>query len=98
MRNDRVECKKCSKVMIPKVIMERPVYVNGVPFGGDVPLKSICPFCLTDRWGDVPPPSFFKRLRRDAWVALRATALEWSLLIGIPLVLGLGYLYRIYAG
>lgn len=50
MRNDKVECQCCRKMMVPKVITGAPFYVSGIPVGGGEPEGSICPFCLSPKW------------------------------------------------
>lgn len=50
MRNDKVECQCCKKMMVPKVITSAPFYISGVPIGGRDPESSVCPFCLSPKW------------------------------------------------
>lgn len=50
MRNDKVECQCCKKMMVPKVITSAPFYISGVPVGGRDPEASVCPFCLSPKW------------------------------------------------
>ena len=50
MRNDKVECQCCKKMMVPKVVTSAPVYISGVPVGGRDPESSVCPFCLSPKW------------------------------------------------
>lgn len=50
MRNDKVECQCCKKMMVPKVVTSAPSYISGVPVGGRDPESSVCPFCLSPKW------------------------------------------------
>lgn len=50
MRNDKVECQCCKKMMVPKVITSAPFYISGVPVGARDPEASVCPFCLSPKW------------------------------------------------
>ena len=50
MRNDKVECQCCKKMMVPKVVTSAPFYISGVPVGGRDPESSVCPFCLSPKW------------------------------------------------
>lgn len=50
MRNDKIECQCCKKLMVPKVITSAPFYISGVPVGGRDPEASVCPFCLSPKW------------------------------------------------
>ncbi|WP_282412119.1 hypothetical protein [Pseudomonas sp. PS01299] len=50
MRNDKVECQCCKKMMVPKVVTSAPFYTSGVPVGGRDPESSVCPFCLSPKW------------------------------------------------
>lgn len=87
MRNDKVECQCCKRMMVPRVVMERPMYVDGVPFGGDRPLKTFCPFCMSEEWdGNARRNKWMARFRRD--VSLCAQAMLPELLLLAVAVIG----------
>ncbi|GAA0291877.1 hypothetical protein GCM10009086_55410 [Pseudomonas rhodesiae] len=94
MRNDKAECQCCKKMMVPRVVMERSIYVDGVQVGGEKPLKSICPFCLSEEWNGMPRKSGLARLRRDAILGLRAISLELTIIGGIALFFAVMAIYR----
>lgn len=50
MREDKVMCQCCKKMMVPKVITSAPFYFSGIPVGGGRPEGSICPFCQSPKW------------------------------------------------
>ncbi len=94
MRNDKAECQCCGKMMVPRVVMERSIYVGGVQVGGDKPLKSICPFCLSEEWNGKPRKSWRARLGRDAILGLRAISLELTIIGAIAVFFAVMAIYR----
>nr|QHU24403.1 hypothetical protein [Pseudomonas aeruginosa] len=57
MKNDKVLCRRCGKMMVPKVILSRGVYGGyGWWIGGGRPVSSCCPFCLSENWDDSSRP------------------------------------------
>lgn len=95
---NRVECQCCKKMMIPRVLMERSIYVGGVQYGGDKPLKSYCPFCLSEDWSGSPRRGPLSRMRREAAVGLQAIALELAIIGGIALFFAGFAAYRFFYG
>lgn len=67
---------------------------DGVQVGGEKPLKSICPFCLSEEWNGMPRKSGLARLRRDAILGLRAISLELTIIGGIALFFAVMAIYR----
>ena len=90
----KVKCRCCGIMIVPRVIMERSIYVEGVQVGGDKPLKSICPFCLSEEWNGKPRKGLLARIRRDAILGLRAIALELSIIGGIAVFFAGMAIYR----
>jgi cold shock CspA family protein len=43
-RDDRVECDSCNRKIVPRVITYKPFF----HMGGDLPKKTICPYCGAD--------------------------------------------------
>ncbi|HHL3045282.1 hypothetical protein [Pseudomonas aeruginosa] len=94
MRNDKAECQCCGKMMVPRVVMERSIYVGGVQMGGDKPLKSICPFCLSEEWNGKPKKGWLARLRHDVILGLRAISLEMTIIGAVAVFFAVMAIYR----
>jgi hypothetical protein len=81
-------------MIVPRVVMERSIYIGGVQVGGDKPLKSFCPFCLSEEWNGKPRKRLLARLRRDAILGLRAISLELSLIGAVAVFFAGMAIYR----
>ncbi|WP_432780723.1 hypothetical protein QZH44_30160 (plasmid) [Pseudomonas corrugata] len=50
MKNDKVLCQCCGKMMVPTVVRSRGLWISwGMRLDGHV-CDSVCPFCLNENW------------------------------------------------
>lgn len=93
--NDKVQCKCCGMMMVPKTIFSPGIYGGwGWRIGGGRPVSSCCPFCLSENWDDRSRP-VEKSVAEKSYLLLKVVAgafLGYSLfsLIGKD-ALGVGY-------
>lgn len=62
--------------------------------GGDKPLKSICPFCLSEEWNGKPKKGWLTRLRHDVILGLRAISLEMTIIGAVAVFFAVMAIYR----
>ncbi|MDX1296670.1 MAG: hypothetical protein R3260_00305 [Pseudomonas sp.] len=82
--NDKVQCKCCGMMMVPKTIFSPGIYGGwGWRIGGGRPVSNCCPFCLSESWDGAATD-----VRTSTWYRAVALILSFVCLLGGFAILG----------